>query len=36
MVVLVPEPEIAPGLIVQPPAGSPVNTTLPVALEQDG
>ena len=29
-------PAIAPGLIVQLPAGKPVNTTLPVASEQVG
>lgn len=33
---LVPEPDIAPGLIVQLPAGRPVNTTLPVATEHEG
>ena len=36
MVVLVPEPVITPGLIVQLPAGRPVNNTLPVETEQDG
>ena len=36
MVELVPDPDIAPGLIVQLPAGKPVNNTLPVATEQDG
>jgi len=35
-VVLTPVPAIAPGLIVQFPAGSPFNTTLPVATEQVG
>jgi hypothetical protein len=37
-VVLVPVPVIAPGLIVQVPvAGSPLNTTLPVAAaHEDG
>ena len=36
MVVLVPVPAIAPGLITQFPVGKPVNTTLPVATEQVG
>ena len=36
MVVLVPVPAIAPGLIVQFPAGKPLNTTLPVATAQVG
>ena len=36
MVVLVPVPLIAPGLIVHVPVGSPLNTTLPVAVEQVG
>ena len=36
IVVLAPLPEIAPGLIVQVPAGKPVNTTLPVAVVQVG
>ena len=36
IVVLEPEPDIAPGLMVQFPAGSPLNTTLPVAMEQVG
>lgn len=36
IVLLIPEPVIAPGLIVQLPAGKPVNTTLPVAVEQVG
>jgi hypothetical protein len=30
------EPAIAPGLIVQLPAGRPVNNTLPVATAQVG
>ena len=33
---LEPEPDIAPGLIVQLPAGKPFNTTLPVARAQVG
>ena len=33
---LAPEPAIAPGLIVQLPAGKPLNTTLPVATAQVG
>jgi len=36
MVVLVPEPDIAPGLIVQLPAGRPLKSTLPVATVQEG
>ena len=36
MVVLVPEPVKDPGLIVQFPAGSPFNITLPVARAQVG
>ena len=36
MVVLMPVPKIAPGLIVQFPAGKPFNTTLPVESEQVG
>ena len=36
MVVLVPVPLIAPGLIVHVPVGSPLNTTLPVAVVQVG
>ena len=36
MVVLVAEPEIAPGFIVQLPAGKPLNITLPVAVVQVG
>ena len=37
MVLLVPVPVIAPGLIVQvPDAGKPFNITLPVAAEQVG
>ena len=36
MVVVVPVPVIPPGLTVQVPAGSPVSTTLPVAVEQEG
>jgi len=36
MVLLIPVPEIAPGFIVQFPAGKPFNTTLPVATEQVG
>ena len=36
MVVLVPVPVIAPGLIVQVPvAGRPFNTTLPVVAEHE-
>jgi len=35
-VVLIPEPAIAPGLIVQLPDGKPFNTTLPVATAQVG
>lgn len=36
IVVLVPEPVIAPGLIVQLPAGKPLSTILPVDDEQLG
>jgi hypothetical protein len=36
IVVLAPAPVIAPGLIVQLPAGNPFNTTLPVATTQVG
>ena len=36
IVLLVPAPLIAPGLIVQAPAGSPLSTILPVAVEQVG
>ena len=36
MVVLVPVPLIAPGLIVHVPVGKPLKTTLPVAVEQVG
>ena len=36
IVVLAPDPEIAPGLMVQLPAGNPENTTLPVATEHVG
>ena len=36
IVVLLPLPVIAPGLIVQLPAGKPFNTTLPVATAQLG
>jgi len=35
-VVLGPLPVMAPGLMVQSPAGKPFNTTLPVATEQVG
>ena len=35
-VVLTVEPAIAPGLIVQSPAGNPLKTTLPVAVAQVG
>ena len=31
-----PVPDTAPGLIVQLPAGNPLNSTLPVASEQVG
>lgn len=31
-----PEPAIAPGFIIQPPEGKPLNTTLPVETVQDG
>jgi hypothetical protein len=36
MVVLTVFPAIAPGLMVQLPAGSPLRTTLPVDTEQSG
>ena len=36
IVVLKPVPAIAPGLMVQLPAGKPLNTTLPVATAQVG
>ena len=36
IVVVAVEPAMAPGFIVQLPAGKPVNTTLPVAVEQVG
>ena len=36
IVVLNPDPVTAPGLIVQLPAGNPLNITLPVATAQDG
>jgi len=36
MVVLVPDPEIFPGLIIQLPVGSPFSTTLPVDTVQVG
>ena len=36
MVVVAPEPAMAPGLRVQLPEGKPLNTTLPVANEQVG
>ena len=36
MVVLVPVPLIAPGLIVHVPVGKPLKITLPVAVEQVG
>jgi hypothetical protein len=36
IVLLEPVPVIAPGLIVQFPAGSPFKTTLPVATAQVG
>jgi len=36
MFVLAPVPIIAPGLIVQFPAGNPFNTTLPVDIIQLG
>ena len=36
MVLLAPVPAIAPGLIVQFPAGKPLSTTLPVATAQVG
>lgn len=36
MVKVLPEPAIAPGLIIQFPAGNPPKTTLPVAISQVG
>ena len=36
IVVLPPEPTIAPGLIVQLPTGKPLNITLPVGILQVG
>jgi hypothetical protein len=36
MVILAVEPAIVPGLIIQVPAGKPLNTTLPVAIAQVG
>ena len=36
MVLLVPVPDIAPGLIIQLPDGKPFNITLPVASAQVG
>jgi hypothetical protein len=36
MVLVAPEPAIAPGLIVQAPAGNPARSTLPVATAQVG
>lgn len=36
IVLLEPEPVIAPGSIVQLPEGNPVSVTLPVAVEQVG
>lgn len=36
MIVLIPEPEILPGLIIQLPVGNPFNTTLPVDTVQAG
>lgn len=36
MVLLVPVPEIEPGLITQLPDGKPLNSTLPVATAQLG
>ena len=36
IVIVVPEPLIAPGLIVQEPDGRPLNTTLPVVVVQVG
>ena len=36
MVVLVPVPLIAPGLMVHVPVGRPLKITLPVAVEQVG
>ena len=36
MVVLVPEPVILPGLIVQLPDGNPLSNTLPIEYKQVG
>jgi hypothetical protein len=36
MVIVLPVPVIAPGLIVHVPEGNPLNCTLPVATEQEG
>jgi len=36
MVLVAPVPPIAPGLIIQLPAGKPLNNTLPVAVAQVG
>lgn len=36
IVLLLPDPDIAPGLMIQLPEGRPFNTTLPVADEQVG
>ena len=36
MTVLIPVPDMAPGLIVQLPAGKPVNSTLPVGSAHVG
>ena len=36
IVALAPVPEMAPGLMIQFPAGSPLKTTLPVAIAQVG
>jgi hypothetical protein len=36
MVVELPVPVIAPGLIVHVPEGKPLKSTLPVATEQEG
>ena len=35
-VTVAPVPDIAPGLIIQLPAGNPLNSTLPVATRQVG
>lgn len=35
-VVLDPDPDMEPGLMIQFPAGKPVNNTLPVETEQEG